>query len=217
MRYVKKLEAPNFFYDDVKDFKSWDDYDFNKDTKQKRRNLRQYILENEQNFLCIYCECRLDIDNSHIEHLKPKEKYESLTFYYNNLSVSCEGICLKGNSTDKKKHRCGHKKDNLFNESKFLNPVVLQDIRDYFIYEETQKDYFEIKSSSKDKIKSNYMIDELLSLNSGSTPKARGNALRSFRKSLSKIQDLQERHVKFDDIIEKSFPFVSFIRFYYDR
>ena len=85
MRYVKNLEAPNFFYDDVKDFKSWDDYDFNKDTKQKRRNLRQYILENEQNFLCIYCVCRLDIDNSHIEHLKPKEKYESLTFYYNNL------------------------------------------------------------------------------------------------------------------------------------
>ena len=34
MRYVKKLEAPNFFYDDVKDFKSWDDYDFNKDTRK---------------------------------------------------------------------------------------------------------------------------------------------------------------------------------------
>lgn len=217
MRYVKKLETPDFFIDDVKDFKSWDDYDFDKNTIQKRRNLRQHILEKEQNNLCIYCECHLNVNNSHIEHLKPKEKYKSLTFDYNNLAVSCEGLCLKGDSTDNKKYRCGHKKDNLFDESKFLNPIVLENISDYFSYKESKKDYFEIISSNKDETKSEYMIKELLSLNDGSTPKARGNALNSFRKALSKIKDKKERIEKFDSLLDKPFPFISFIRFVYKK
>lgn len=217
MRYVQKLKIPDFFNDDIKGFKSWDDYEFDENTKQKRRNLRQHILEKEQNNLCIYCECYLDVDNSHIEHLKPKEKYKSLTFEYNNLAVSCEGLCLKGDSTDKKRHRCGHKKDNLFDESKFLNPTVVENIRDYFGYMESKKDCFEIISSNKDKIKSAYMINELLHLNDGSTPKARGNALNSFRKALSKIKDKKERDEKFYSLLDRRFAFVSFIRFFYNK
>lgn len=217
MRYVKKLEVPNFFIDDVKNFKSWDDYDVNDDNKKKRRNLRKYILENEQNNLCIYCECFLEVTNSHIEHLKPKEAYKELTFDYNNLAVSCEGLCLKGDSTDTKKYRCGHKKNNLFDESKFLNPIALEDISKYFIYKELKKDYFEIISSGKDNIKANYMINQLLYLNEGSTPKARGNALNSFRKALSKIKDKKERIEKFNTLLDKTFPFVSFIRFYFNK
>lgn len=56
-------------------------------------------LEQDQERLCVYCEVEISVENRHLEHLKPKSRYPSLTFDYRNLALSC-------NSRD----HCGHKK-----------------------------------------------------------------------------------------------------------
>ncbi len=49
MRYIKKLPTPEFFIDDTKELTSWNDY-----PAYKKRKLKEYILEKEQNWLCGY-------------------------------------------------------------------------------------------------------------------------------------------------------------------
>ena len=81
----------------------------------------------------------------------------------NNTTEGINSVGYSNNYNHKILLECNKSSTEL---EKILNTskdILSYDIRDYFIYEETQKDYFEIKSSSKDKIKSNYMIDELLS------------------------------------------------------
>jgi len=175
MRYIQKLEIPTFFTKTIKDFKIWKDF---KDKKQTKK----YILENEQNWLCGYCEAKINLDNSHIEHIKPKYlDIKNLTFNYNNLLVSCNGNCF---SEKDSKLSCGHKKENEFNENKFLDPTRIKNIRDYFIYEN-----YKIKESNLNKIKSEYMID-ILKLNDSRLSEARKKVLIEFRNSILKKSKL---------------------------
>jgi 5-methylcytosine-specific restriction endonuclease McrA len=126
MRYIQKQPIPQFFIDDTKTLQAklislankkdkklvWDN-----EYKEKRK-LKLYILENEQNYLCCYCEAKVTLDDSHIEHIKPKDMdEESLTFDYANLAVSCDGICFNDKN---ERLTCGHKKDNKFDETKFF-------------------------------------------------------------------------------------------------
>ena len=67
MKYIEKTTIPSFFIDDTKNLGSWNDY-----FAKNKRDLKKYILENEQNYLCGYCESKILIDNSHLEHIKPK-------------------------------------------------------------------------------------------------------------------------------------------------
>ncbi len=214
MRFVKKKDIPEFFTLDTKDFKVWSDYNDFEETKQKRRNLKKYILENEQNFLCIYCECKVDLDSSHIEHIKPKEIYLDLIFTYTNLVVSCHGQCLKIPSQDKFIHRCGHKKGSKFDENSFLNPTELEDIREYFSYD---LDSFTINPTSKDEAKSKYTID-LLQLNEGNISLRREKTLKSFNNIMNKIKDIDKRKNAMREIIyNSSVPFVSLLAYKYSR
>ncbi len=214
MRFVKKKDIPEFFTLDTKDFKVWNDYNASEETKQKRRNLKKYILENEQNFLCIYCECKVNLDSSHIEHIKPKEFYLDLIFEYTNLVVSCHGQCLKIPSQDKLLHRCGHKKGSKFDENSFLSPTELENIREYFCYD---FDSFTINPTSKNKAKANYTID-LLQLNEGNISLRREKTLKSFTKIMSKIKNIDKRKNAMREIIyNSSVPFVSLLAYKYSR
>jgi uncharacterized protein (TIGR02646 family) len=206
MRYIKKLNAPQFFTNDTAELAIWDDYHSN-----KKRRLKDHILEKEQNYLCIYCESKIT-DNTHIhlEHIKPKYlDVKNLTFDYSNIVVSCNGT--RHDSDDTKRYHCGHRKDQAdttFDEAKFLNPVKVLKIREYFKY-----DYeFKIYPSDKDIDRASYMIDTL-HLNDGGLPKARKKALEIFIKKMNEFPDIKTKKEKMNKILNnESIAFISFLR-----
>ena len=205
MKYVQKTDAPQFFIDNTNGKTLWVEYPVSKIP------LKDHILKEEQNYLCIYCESKIaELNNSHLEHIKPKAQsmYPDLVFEYNNIVVSCNGNCHTG---DDNKHTCGHLKDNEYDESKFLNPVEVEDIRDYFIYD---IDEGKIESSRKDKEKAQYMIDTL-HLNDGALPIARKKALANFIKYIKQYDKSQRKNKIIEFLNRENITFVSFLRFKY--
>ncbi|KIM10424.1 MAG: hypothetical protein KU38_07590 [Sulfurovum sp. FS08-3] len=191
MRYIQKVQPPQFFIEDTLNLESWSSY-----FSHKKHKLKEHLLEHEQNYLCCYCESKIssDTNSSHVEHIRPKghDKYPHLTFEYHNLAVSCNGTCqnLPNDSTI---HNCGHIKSNEYDENLFLNPVELEDIRDYFEYD---IDEGKIEASAKNEQKASYMIDTLR-LNDGGLTKAREKALENFIEKMKKIEaNLRREEIK---------------------
>lgn len=69
-----------------------------------RSDLRKYILEKEQDNLCVYCEKKItsNREKSNIDHFKTRNLFPHLTFEYNNLFVSCNNTEHCSNHKDKK-------------------------------------------------------------------------------------------------------------------
>ena len=224
MKFIKKTDEPQFFSDDTRELREkiktapkksdvWNnDY-------TKKRALKEHILAHEQNWLCCYCESKVTLDDSHVEHIKPKSlDYDNLTFKYLNLAVSCDGKCHTDGNTPA---TCGHKKDDGFDEIKFLNPTTAHNIREYFVY----TDHGHIGASSLDKEKSKYTL-ELLKLHTfdnnfdNNLPEARLTALDEFRKSVKK--DVEKTHKEMKDVAKillnkENLAFISFLRFKYKK
>lgn len=212
MKYVQKSATPQFFLDDTMGLAKWSDY-----KAEKKRFLKKHISSNEQKYLCIYCESKISEGFSHLEHIKPKHiDVIRLTFDYNNIVVSCNGTC-HNNHTDNTKYHCGHRKDRtdtLFDESKFLNPVQVCNIREYFIYD---YDDYSINPSDKDSEKAQYTIDTL-HLNDGGLPKAREKALENFINKMKIISDIKMRKEKMKQVLNnENIAFLSFLRFKYQK
>ena len=85
---------------------AWEKFGDNGDRKKVREQ-----LENVQDDLCAYCENSLE-DNAHIDHFEPKSRNRSLTFYWENLIVSCTH-----------NDSCGNKKANNF-QTYWINPYL---------------------------------------------------------------------------------------------
>ena len=221
MRYIQKQITPQFFIDDTKELQNkiilsltkrdkklvWDN-----DYKNKRK-LKEYILKNEQNFLCCYCEAKVTLNNSHIEHIKPKDIDEdSLTFDYSNLSVSCDGECFNDNN---QRLTCGHKKSNKFDENNFLNPTKIKNIRDYFIY----TDNYYMGASNLDKEKAKYTLNLLkLDVYDNNLAEARRIALKEFNNSIrefSKTTGKNKEYIIKRLLERENLAFISFLRFKY--
>lgn len=146
---------------------SWNNRKFaQSDVKLK---LHQHLLA-EQQFLCIYCQQsipdKLQKDNqlatppvrhpSHIEHIKPKEKFPELIFDHKNLAVSCDGFDIELAERNNPAF-CGHPSKSQFDSDLHLHPFELLDIEDFFEY----KINGEINASDKAPERANYMIDLL--------------------------------------------------------
>lgn len=123
MRHFKKTQAPESFTKWAKKNpnKSWED--FGKEAICVKDTLKDSLLK-EQGYLCCYCECRVDKLDSHIEHFIPRGKDNNKRFDYNNLHISC--------TKQGKEKRCGHKKDNEFNED-LISPLE-EDCSSHFSY-----------------------------------------------------------------------------------
>jgi len=84
-----------------------------------RSSLREYILSEEQNGLCGYCERKItsDSNESNIDHFKTRNLFPEETLNYDNLLVSCN-----------RKETCAtHKDQNIKTKneySKIINPVA---------------------------------------------------------------------------------------------
>ncbi len=85
---------------------AWEKFGKNGDRTKVREQ-----LELVQNDLCAYCENSLE-DNAHIDHFEPKSRNRSLTFYWENLIVSCTH-----------NDSCGNKKANNF-QTYWINPYL---------------------------------------------------------------------------------------------
>lgn len=72
----------------------------------------------EQGHICCYCCKPIGTENSHIEHIRPKERdeYRAISLEYENLLASCQGY-------HDREENCGHSKDNTFNEELFVSPL----------------------------------------------------------------------------------------------
>lgn len=215
MRYIKKSIVPDFFTCDTHNLLEWKDY-------TEKKKLKKYILTNEQNYLCCYCESKISIsgdkekDGSHLEHIKPKRFYSDLTFYYSNLLVSCHGTC-HNSEHDKTRYSCGHKKDDDYIENKFLNPTIVKDIRDYFKYETLPNEKIKIIPTAKDSTKAQYMIN-LLRLNDDKLLFARYEALKDFETVQESMLEEFDLNIKIDDIktlLTEDLAFISFLRYEY--
>ncbi|UNM95882.1 TIGR02646 family protein [Ignatzschineria rhizosphaerae] len=83
---------------------------------------------NEMQFmLCAYCESTFTKEDSHIEHLYPRSKYEGLTFEWKNLFGSCNN-----------EFTCGIFKDSARNPHQVNHELLIKpdqdDPREYFRY-----------------------------------------------------------------------------------
>jgi|GEM_PF-728579 len=182
-----------------------------------KKSVRQQMLK-EQQYLCAYCERKIANEtDAHIEHIKPKSRYFEKCFDYNNLIVSCNGNqCSDVSQEDYEEniHSCGHPKDHFFDEEKFLNPVELTDISDYFSYD---IDEGRIEPSETDSTKADYMIN-LLNLDN---PYLNNGRIKS-KKALLKIvrensKDKQGAIKIFKKLLNFNPPpaFISYLRYYF--
>ena len=86
MKHIQKGNVPAFFTDFMKKEKpkEW------ADTAPIRPQLREYILEHEQQGCCAYTEIRISGDKAcHIDHYHTRNLFPNETFNYDNLLVSC--------------------------------------------------------------------------------------------------------------------------------
>jgi len=178
-----------------------------------RNSIKKSILK-EQQSLCVYCEKEINdhADMAHLEHIKPKSIYLEKCFDYDNLVMSCNGDeCSDVNKEDYEDniHSCGHPKKSDFDEEKFLNPVELTKITDYFSYD---IDTGKIRASEKDSTKAEYMI-ELLNLENPYLNKSRINARKSLLKKITKSK-YPEQEIK--TLLNSGSPhaFISYLRYY---
>lgn len=76
-----------------------------------RRRLREYLAK-EQGNICCYCMRRINLETSHIEHFKPRDKFPDAEMDYYNMFASCMG---QENEAQYTKWHCDQKKNNWYN------------------------------------------------------------------------------------------------------
>ncbi len=82
-----------------------------------KQNLKRALL-GEQGGPCCYCERHTTLNESHIEHFKPREKFKTLMFDYNNLLCSCQ------NDLEVKEPRiCGNAKGSYYDANLLISPL----------------------------------------------------------------------------------------------
>lgn len=150
MLKVNKRSEPEEFTKYKKKNKVINWKDFTSESGIKKL-LKEALLEEQENSCCPYCEIEISLNNSQIEHIKPKDKFPELLIDYDNL-IAC---CLE-------RKRCGNSKTNKWEEL-FINPVT-ENPEDYFEYDIKTGKIIPIFKDGEKYEKAEYTID-LLNLN----------------------------------------------------
>ena len=148
MLKVNKKSEPEEFtrYKSKHKIINWDSF-----TTEIKQVLKQYLLEEQENSCCPYWEIEISLENSQIEHIKPKNKFPKLLTEYDNL-LAC---CLESK-------RCGNSKANKWDEL-FINPIT-ENPEDYFKYDIKTGKIISIFKDGEKYEKAKYTIN-LLNLN----------------------------------------------------
>jgi uncharacterized protein (TIGR02646 family) len=126
VRHIRKKTEPPYILTSLT-VATYKDLEKSEEGKKARGELRA-ILSQEQGYICCYCCQKLDLNNSHIEHLRPRESYAHLSLEHNNLLVSCQGRLQKNEP-----RHCGMAKDAWFDEDLLVSPLSA-DCEDFFEY-----------------------------------------------------------------------------------
>ena len=76
------------------------DYAVDSSSLPQLRLAKQHLIV-EQNELCAYCQQKIDVDNSSIEHVTPKEHNKELSTSYHNLVAVCNKNQIRDNVTQR--------------------------------------------------------------------------------------------------------------------
>lgn len=198
MLKVNKNLEPDFLFEFKRknNPKTWNDYS-NGEIKEK---LKEFILKNEQNNYCLYCEKAIyETNESHIEHIKPRDLFPKLFQEYNNLIVSCNG-----------KNSCGDAKKNKYSDE-FINPVM-DNPKEYFTYNLASGEIIPIYKDEDDirNKKAEYTIS-LLNLNSYELKDARKNLIQILEVYRENFEEPEEYLQYF---LDDGHSFPSLIRYY---
>ena len=117
MKQITKATEPRAF----SDWKSADGMahrpNWNRVDSETRAVIQSSLMY-EQGFICCYCESRITMDDSHVEHFRPQKRYQRLQLDYSNLLCSC----LREQSPGEPDH-CGHRKGSWFDEDTLISPL----------------------------------------------------------------------------------------------
>jgi uncharacterized protein (TIGR02646 family) len=72
----------------------------------------------EQGYICCYCEQRLEIGDSHIEHFQPQHNPAVDALDYSNILCSCQDRLKKGDP-----RHCGNLKGEWFDRTLLISPL----------------------------------------------------------------------------------------------
>ena len=131
--------------------KTWKDFNF-----KIKGELKNHMLENEQkikdNYFCPYCERKITIEKSQIEHIKPKDQFPQLFSNYENFITGCLNI-----------ESCGSKKSNKWSDL-FINPVI-DNPEKYFSYNRMTGEIIPRKDISEKELEKVEYTIKILNLN----------------------------------------------------
>ncbi len=117
MKHVTKGQpAPEFEAWKVSDDPNWAPGYGDLQNPQKRE-LHESLLR-EQGWVCCYCGRLIDLQDSHIEHFRPQERYADLALSFENLHASCIRETQPGMPL-----HCGHAKGAAFDEALQISPL----------------------------------------------------------------------------------------------
>lgn len=204
MRYIKKQKTPQEFLDwkaqANEDWQpSWDDL------QNPEKNIVRQSLLKEQGYICCYCQRRIDLNNSHIEHFKPKDKncYPELSLEYNNLLASCQKerinilVDQEEQSYPEDPVHCGHLKKNWYDEKLTVSPLE-PDCANYFHYTE--------EGQIKGKNEAANITIKKLGLDNSKLTRARRKIIQGYlgnEELLLSKEDIEKLIAKFDQVNEK--------------
>lgn len=129
MRHIRKGAEPDSF----EQWKAAASVDWQPSWKilgnPEKAELKSCLLRDQGN-LCCYC-CRLLLtDNSHIEHVQPRETFPNDALTYTNLLACCMG---EAEDPPPQQRHCGHEKGNWYDPALFVSPLS-PDCEQYFSY-----------------------------------------------------------------------------------
>lgn len=167
MLKVDKTPEPEFFKEFKRKnrdrIKNWDDMNAYSDVKQ---DLREYMLLEEQDCRCPYCETAVDDESEgSIEHIRPKDKFKDLFMEYDNFITSC-----------KSSYSCDNFKGNDWDD-RFIDPTK-ENPEEYFSYDLFTGEIIPKEESGKKYDRAKVTI-EILNLNHSKLKRARGAYLKS--------------------------------------
>lgn len=82
-----------------------------------KQELKQALIQ-EQGAICCYCESTITLDESHIEHLKPRKSFPNDQLDYSNLLCSCQRHLSRGEL-----RHCGNGKENWYDSNLLVSPL----------------------------------------------------------------------------------------------
>ena len=99
---------------------SWDNFQ-----RPEKPEVHAALLR-DQGFVCCYCEQRVKVNDSHIEHLQSCHAARQLALEFTNLLASCQRELLPGAPA-----HCGHLKDKI---PLSVHPLM-PDCREFFVFD----------------------------------------------------------------------------------